>query len=387
MQMNSSKLEHAYARGVERVTVLKGVEGGGAIQYLRDAVRCLATMLGWPTQKVIDDVRTYHKERLDAVPDLARYPELRGYRDLLLEQYRAMTDAGIDEDTIALAETLLFWRDTRLLQQTGKAWHAVVTPEKCRVLYAPESDEGAIHAKNIDDPLTYWKPRPPYPKDAKWPWTHPLRFDGVGSGLHMDEIPPEIFPVNPHELCNEHCTTVNAATEFMVRYNYFWSSQNLLVHDMHGNSMVFEKTRCRVATRKPNSKGINFITGMGALDPQIREFQTQQREKYLKQIGSDWNGMDGCFWKVCQGKWDNMARYVDELSKNPTVAGVKELMEKRDSSGPMCLTGKKSHPDDKITGCTLVMDIWLMDKKKLHRRQWRGETPAYLDAPEIVQFN
>jgi hypothetical protein len=53
----------------------------------------------------------------------------------------------------------------------------------------------------------------------------------------------------------------------------------------------------------------------------------------------------------------------------------------------MCLTGEKVHPDEKVTGCTLVMDVWFMDKKKLHRRQWRGDTPAYLDTPEIVQFN
>jgi len=380
---------NAYTRGLERGKAMLG-DGhftvGRLPQYLQDHARCLAQALGWTKEKVIAEVRAYHAERLAAEPDLTRYPELRGYRDKILDEYRGLHDAGVDEDTIALNATLGFWRDTRLLEQTGRAVHVAIMPEKCRILYVPDSPDGALHAKNVDDPLTYWKPRTPFAKNAKWPWTHPLTFDGVGSGLHVDEIPPEIFPVDVRELCMEHCTTVTAATEFMVRYNYFWSSQNLLIHDNHGNSMAFEKTRCRVAARPPNANGVNFISGMGALDPGIRAHQTAMREKYLKQIGADWNNPDGCFWKMCQGKWDNMTRYVSELPARPTFEDVKMLMEHRDENGPLCLTGKKSHPSDPAAGCTLCMDVWFMDQKKLHRRQWRGETPAYLDKPEIVQF-
>ena len=43
------------------------------------------------------------------------YPGLRGYRDLIAEEERGMGDVGVDEDTVALAQTLNFWRDTRLL--------------------------------------------------------------------------------------------------------------------------------------------------------------------------------------------------------------------------------------------------------------------------------
>src|SRR5688572_14333987 len=153
----TSKLEKAYARGRDRGAVLQGSEGPSwAGQYLHDHARCLAKLLDWPKQKVVEEVRAYHNERLDAVPDLTRYSELRGYRDLLMEEYRGMREAGVDDDTIALSASLGFWRDTRLLQQTGRSWHAIIMPEKCRVLYVPESDEGALHAKNVDDPLTYW---------------------------------------------------------------------------------------------------------------------------------------------------------------------------------------------------------------------------------------
>lgn len=377
------KLEEALARGRGRGEELVG---SAAARRWRDLARGLAQVIGWPTATLVERVIAFDAERLDAVPDLTVYPELRGYRDRLLAEDRGMREAGVDDALLALARSLSFYCQTRLLEQTGKAYYAEALPEKCRVLYVPESDEGVIHAKNIDDPAIYFSPLPPVPNGSPWPFSHPLVFDGVGSGLHIDEIPPEIFPVEVRELCQEHCTTLDAATEFMVRYNYFWHSQNLLVHDHHGNSVAFEKTRCRAATRGPNEKGLNFVTGMGALDPEIRAHQQRMRQKYLDQNGADWDGPDGCFWKVSQGKWDNMTRYVQELSQNPTLAGVMALMEKRDPSGPMCLTGTKCHPGLAVAGWTLIMNVYLMAQKKQIRRQYRDGTPAYLDPPEVVQY-
>jgi hypothetical protein len=61
-------------------------------------------------------------------------------------------------------------------------------------------------------------------------------------------------------------------------------------------------------------------------------------------------------------------------------------MEQRDPSGPMCLTGAKSHRDQEVTGYTLQMRMYEMDNKRQYLRQWRGSTPVYLDTPEIVQY-
>ena len=290
--------------------------------------------------------------------------ELRGYRDILE-----------------------FWRATRLFEQTGIAYYAHTLPANCRIIYMANSDRGALHLKNIDDPLTYWQAHAPVPKNSPWPFQHPMVFDGVSSGLHIDEIPPEIFPVDVHGLFREHCTTASEAEEFMVKYNYFWRGQNLIVHDHFGNSVAFEKTSCRVATRKPNAQGINFVNEMGALDPEIQEYQKCQRERWLKQNNWEWNDSpDGCAFTVYGQQWKNLARYVDALSTEPTWENAKQVMEQRDPSGPMCLTGEKSHPGQVVAGCTLWMDIYEMDNKRLHRRQWRGDVPAYFDTPERVQF-
>jgi len=142
-----------------------------------------------------------------------------------------------------------------------------------------------------------------------------------------------------------------------------------------------------VAVRGPNAQGINFVTGMGALDPGISAFQKQQRLKYLEQTGQSWDDSpDGCFWTLSENTWRNMAHYAEELSRNPSWENAKQLMEQRDHNGPMCLTGEKSHPNEEYPGCTLIMEAWEMDNSIGHRRQWRGERPAYLDTPEIVQY-
>ena len=357
-------------------------------RYWHDAARCLAEVLGWPTDEVVRKVVDFHRERLDALPDLALYPELRGMREMLLEEERGMRDGGLSGEVIALYRTLDFWRSTRLLQETGRAVFVQPMPEQCRVLYVPRSDRGALHFKNVDDPITYWQPLPPIEPGAAWPWANPLVFDGVGSGLHLDEIPDEIFPADAVKMARERCEALEEAREFLLRYNHFWSGQNLLVHDHEGDSIAFEKTRCRVALRGPNEQGINFITGMGALDPGIAAFQRQQRDKYLEQSGQSCDTPDGRFFELSENTWRNMARYVDELALNPTWDNAKQLMEQRDQSGPMCLTGEKCHPNENEAdlGYTLWMDMFEMDSKKLHRRQWRGQVPSYLDTPEIVQF-
>lgn len=354
--------------------------------YLHDSARCIAGDAGLAVEEVVRRVVDFHRERVEALPDPVRYPELEGARDLLLAEYGGMRDAGVDEVTLALLESLHFWRDIRLPSIIGRACHPAILPEKCRILYVPRTEVGAVHAKNVDDPLTYWKPKPPIPAGTPWPHTHPLFFDGVGSGLHLDEVPPEIFPVKAIELCKEHCTTVEQAREFLVRYNFFWSSQNLLVHDRFGNSVAFEKTRCRVATRGPDARGRSFISGMGALDPALRAFQDDQRKKYLEQRKWDDDCPDARFWRMCRRKYEHMARYVAALSDQPTLGEINELMERRDPDGPLCLTGVKCHPDEVAPGCTLEMRVWLVDRKQYYRRQWRGTTPAWLDAPEFVQF-
>ena len=385
MSLSSTKTTGPVAYG-------KGRENGAAFltgimpRLLASHARGLAKELGWPVGTLLGNVTAYDRERLEAVPDLTKYPELRGCRDQLTAQDQGMLDAGVSREMIALSRTLDFYVHTRLYQETGRAWYFEPSLEECRILYVPDSEIGPIHAKNVDGPLGGLKPLPPTPKGTPWFWNHPIVLDGVGSGLHIDEIPPEIFPANIYDLCYGHCTTVSAATELLTRYNCFWGHGNLLVHDYHGNSAAFEKTQCRVGVRAPDKHGMSFISGMAAIDPCIREHHRRMRLKYLDQIGADWTGPDGCFWKECEATLDHMAVCVERLSARPTLREVNELMERHEPGHPLCFTGEKSHPDQ-AAGCwTVEMRLFLLNERKCFRRQVRDGKPAYLDPPELIEY-
>lgn len=383
MSIEASRHDKTYARGRERG---RAFLAGGGTAAARAQAKLAARSVGWPIEKLIQEVIAYDRERLDAVPSLTTYPELRGYRDRLEAEDRGMRDAGVSDELIALWRTLGFYTMTRLYEQTGRACDFEMGTEECRTLFVRDSEDGPIHAKNVDGPPRGWKPLPPIPNGTPWPFPYAVTLDGVGSGLHIDEIPPEIFPVDAWELCRTHCETTAAATEFMVRYNYFWADGNLIVYDREGDSMAFEKTRCRVATRKPNRNGMNFISGMGALDPGIREHQRKMRQKFLDQVGRDWDGPEGCFWRESDETYKNMARYVEALPSRPTLEQVHELMSRTDPGGPLCYTGEKSHPDQPDGCLSAVMHIFLPQQRKHIRRQSRDGKPAFLDKPEVIQY-
>jgi len=56
-------------------------------------------------------------------------------------------------------------------------------------------------------------------------------MDGVGSGMHIDDEPDEIFPLPVHRMVKTHCNDVPGAVDFLTRYGTFWSGSNLLVRD------------------------------------------------------------------------------------------------------------------------------------------------------------
>ena len=395
--MQSEERKEAYEAGLKKGKavvagfIMRGEQYDDGRQYYRDQVRETADALGGTEEEVVGRVAAFHQERLDAVPDLTRYPELRGERDLLLERYRGMADAGLSEDMIALAESLVFWQDYRLPVEEGRSFYRLATErklsERCRVVYIPESDRGGLHAKNIDAPLMGWVPQPPTTSPGPWPYP-PLMLDGAGSGLHIDEIPPEIFPADALVLCPKHCTTASEATDFLIRYCYFWGGSNRLVHDDKGNSTAFEKTsRCRVATRGPDRNGINYVTGMGAVDQELAEFIDRQRELYLRETEQDDDCYEATYWRRCKGQFRSMARYMEELSQNPTTEKLIEVLVKRDPDGPLCKAGIPCHPDEATPEATLLQRVMFLDEKKVMLRQWRGDTPVWEDPWEIIQYS
>jgi hypothetical protein len=250
----------------------------------------------------------------------------------------------------------------------------------------PESDQGPLHFKNVDDPLATWTPYPPEEQGQPWPHS-PLMFDGTGSGLHIDEPAEEIFPLDCKRLCREHCGTIAEAEEFLVRYNHFWGGGNLLVHDEKGNSVAFDKaSRSRVALRQPDSSGINYINGMSSFDPEYEAFINQQRQLYLQKTGQSEDSEEACYFRFCHGVLENMKGYMKELKEKPTLGKLISVMTSRDPDGALCKSGQKVHPNEKTPAGTLMQRLFFLKSRILLRRQWRGNTPVWEDPWEQVQY-
>lgn len=393
--MNALETE-AYEAGRRRGEILmKGglnttrvVKKSGA-SLLQEAGR-VATGLGMEEQALIERVTEFHDERLDAVPALSTYPELKGEREVLACRYRGMADAGMTRELIALAESLGFWRDCRSRRETGRVYYrgplSTEKRERCRVVYAPETPDGPIHFKNVDDPLSTWTPQPPITDPGPWPHA-PLFYDGTGSGLHIDEEPPEIFPADAREICRRHSTTVKEAEELLTRYNYFWGSANLLIHDDEGNAVAIDKaSRCRYAVRRPGPNGVIYINGMSSFDAEYQAFIEGQRTLYLEETGQDDSTPEAVYFRFAEGTLKNMKQRMAAYEKNPDHASLEEHMTSTDPDGPLCRTGRQTHPDDPVRAATLMQRCYYPDRRVMKWRQWRGETPVWDDPWETVQY-
>ncbi len=364
-------------------------EGQPGGQHHRALAAATARYLGVDTPALIEQVVACHRERIERAPDPQTYPEARDARDLLLARHRGLAQAGMDEALIALVETLGFWTKHVMVHRYGKPANPVAIKalrERCRVVYLPESDQGPLHYKNVDNPMSVWEPRPREPQGQRWPHS-PLFFDGVGSGLHVDEEPREIFPLDVKSLCQRHCTTVSDAEQFMLRYQYFWEGGNLLIHDDHGQSVAIDGASCnRKAVRRPGPDGISYINGMSSFDDDYEAFIAQQRRRYLTLTQQDETGVEGCYFRFCTGVLRNMKKYMAELSAQPTLAKLHAVMGARDADGAMCKSGGKVHPDEVDPGYTLMQRLYFLSSRIMFVRQWRGHTPVWEDAWEMVQY-
>ncbi len=365
------------------------VDGGGAT--LLQTAKHKAAQIGMTTPDLIARIVAFHDERLDAVPDLTVYPELAGEREVLLARYRGMADAGMSRELIALNESLKFWCDYRCRTETGCIPHGGPLPpeqrERCRVLYAPETDRGPLHFKNVDDPLHSWKPMPETFDPGPWPFS-PLAFDGVGSGLHIDDAPPEIFPADAVSLAKRYCSTVPEAEEFLIRYNYFWASANLLVHDENGYGVAIDKSsRCQYAIRRQGSNGVLYINGMSSFDDAYQTMIETRRKQYLIETGQDETTPEGAYFRFAEGTLRNMKRRMADFERNPTEASLIEHFSSRDPDGPLCRPGKQHHPDDPIRAATLFQRCYYLSDRVMKWRQWHDNTPVWEDAWKTVEWN
>jgi hypothetical protein len=335
-------------------------------------------------KSLLTGLSTFHKERMERIPSAVKYPEAAPWVDHILVRDRELQRlAALSDQDMALYRSL---HSYLLFRGFGHARPAGA--EKCRVAYIPESDHGRIHVKNVDDPATYWKPQ----EKPVWLFPQPgetLRADGVGSGLHLDNEPEEIFPLPIIQMFRHYANDVPSAVDFLTRYKYFWGSQNLLLHDSQKRSVAIEKCSYNyIQVFYPGADGRSHISGMTCRDRHspLGRYQNSQRQKYLAMFNRPQDCSDNAFWTLCF-KFEQ--KLDDFLQQEPHPAKLDNVIRLFTTPWPagLCKTGQRIHAEQKLFAYTLITYVYLNDARKLMRWQ-RAAQPelTYPAQPEVFDY-
>lgn len=302
-----------------------------------------------------------HEERINAVPDLKKYPELKGMHERILEENRGIMDGA--ELTYGELAILKNYRHVLNFITPGPIYKG----KDCTLVYFADSSDGPIIGNNIDDwkeRAEGWVPKGPLivKKNLKF-W-----FGNVSAGIFYDEIPPEKFCVEDRifELLEQHCGNLEEALEFLVRYKFFWGGQNtMLIEKKTGQAAVIEKSSCRYGIRKMEN-GTLYTTAMSFAEPAMKEYLAAKRMERIIKKGEKWNeSIEAEYWEGCDIRYENLARIVKEKSKNPSLKSMIEILQDH-SPFPacICLHGQgRTNPEFDHTNYTIVTKITLFDKK------------------------
>jgi hypothetical protein len=326
----------------------------------------------------------FHVERMEKVPSFTTYPEAKPWVEHVLAVEKALRANGLATRDLAVTQSLGHYLAFR-----GYIAAQPITSEKCRVAFDPNTDQGVLHIKNVDDPDTYWKPSEPMAATA--PWVEPkekfLVWDGVGSGMHIDDEPEEIFPISAREMYRHYVDDVPSVVEFLTRYKVFWGGQNVVIHDAKHRSVAIEKASYNhIEVFYPDSTGRSWCSGMATRDPNSPQgkYHRAKRNQYLELFNQPKDGPDQTFWNVC----DAGEKKLGDLMRKPGQLKIDEVFELYTTPFPKGLnkTGTLFHPKQSYGEYTLTTWATVSTPTKVTRYRWqRGAKPEvkYPDKPEI----
>ncbi len=306
--------------------------------------------------KRLDD---YAKARIDAIPSLTTYPELRGVRELILAQQQGVREGAQMNDL-----EFIGWRDGNAYAHRFIASGKLKAPKaKCSVVFFPHSDQGALYGSNLDtSPGEGFGP-------PEWPMLneHLIR-GGVSSGVFLDEESPEIFPAPVYAIVGRYARTADEAVEILTRYNHFWGPGNSIVADRYGRTAMIEKTACRIAVRW-SPDGFGFVTAMVQNDPGLKKFVTDKKYESLPLRGLDPNDCnDVAYWAHQEKRNTFQQEMFEQARKAPTLEWMRKMLQSRDPVKGFCAgngePNRPGHPQTTQLEYTLTTKIILMDQRK-----------------------
>ena len=333
-------------------------------------------------ESLIVGLEDFNRERMQRIPSATEYPESPPWVEHILAVDRELQQLpGMSDRDLALYRSL-----GAFLSFRGYAAAKPAMTEKCRVAYLPESDHGQIHIKNVDDPATFWTARqgPPVSQAG----TADFAEDGVGSGLHIDDEPDEICPLDARTMRPHYVEDVPGAIEFYTRYKVFWGGCNIVVHDRQKRSAAIEKcSRNFIEVFHPGPDGRSHCSGMACRDPESPQgrYQREKRQQYLTAFDQPTDGPDQTFWDACDRAEQMLAQGLQDFGAEASLDALLKLFLTPFPEG-LCKDGIRLHPDQATIEYTLVTGCALIDEKRSLRWQRDPQTLKMPAGPEEFQF-
>lgn len=317
-------------------------------------------MGGISFQGVKEKMASIYRQRLEAVPPLEKYPELKGVRERIIETDKGIMDAvGIDFGELSIYRNYRFYFER--VENPGPKYKG----KDCTIVYFADSSDGAILGKNVDDRKSLALKKVPDFSDEP---EKKFIIDGVSSGIFYDEIPPEIFPVPVFELLEENCSDLKGAVEFLSRYKFFWGQGSyVLIDKKRKEGVIFEKSNCRYAIREMKY-GALWCTAMTFAEEKMKKYLDRKRKERVKKKGEKWGeSIEAEYWSGCDKRYKNLEKLVLEKKDRFSLKAMLEILHNH-SPFPecICLHGQgRTNEEFPETNYTILTRIWLMDKKKV----------------------
>ena len=302
---------------------------------------------GWPGSAHLDyaqELLRLDKERISNPPSLIRFPETRGWPDLVTAERKGFVEAcGCGPLELAFRYNWFYFSVYRL--ETRYLSSPVGTAQCTSVFIRDSKEGGPLYGRNCDsayNPSVDICPPRRGPDGVRRLWCK-----GVSCWTMCDEEPQELFPVDAWRVLPDDCRKLPEVIEFLTRYVQYWWASNGVIVDEDLNCVAYEKTSCRIGWRHSDD-GTAAVTACAMVIPEMHAFREKclQRSLEIRGYHND-NLPDRKYWSGAEQRYHRLLKLVDEAARcDPTLQDLAAIMTDHAVPAPerICVAGESCHP-------------------------------------------